>query len=92
MSKINVLVISLDFDGVGYYRMNSPYLALNDPDINVKFLTTSDWYFRFDENTLKDYQVIIYHKDIPFRVQEDMDHFDEVIKKYNIKPINNRIK
>lgn len=87
MSKINVLVISNDNDGVGYYRMNAPYLSLNDPDINVRFLPISDWNFRFDENTLKDFHVIIYHKDIPFRVQEDVDNFRNVIKKLGIKLI-----
>lgn len=87
MSKINVLVVSNDQDGVGYYRMNSPYLSLNDPDIEVKFLSSSDWYFRFDEETLRNYQVIVYHKDIPFRVQEDMENFNNVIKKHNIKMI-----
>lgn len=87
MSKINVLVISNDQDGVGLYRMNAPYLSINEPDINIRFLTNSDWSFRFNEETLKEYQVIIYHKDIPFRVQEDIDNFSTIIKKYNIKLI-----
>jgi len=87
MSKINVLIVSLDNDGVGYFRMNSPYLSLNDPNINIKFLSSSDFYFRFDENTLKEYQIIIYHKDIPFRTNEEVLNFNNIIKKYNIKLI-----
>ena len=51
MSKIKVLVVSLDNDGVGYYRLNAPYLSLNDPDIEVKFLSSSDFTFRFTEFT-----------------------------------------
>jgi len=87
MSKINVLVISLDNDGVGYFRINSPYLAINDPDINIKFLSPSDFYFRFDENTLKNFQIIIYHKDLPFKSQEEAINFPIIKNKYNIKLI-----
>lgn len=85
--KIKVLVISLDNDGVGYYRMNSPYLSINEDDIDIKFLSTSDFYFRFDEQTLKDYQIIIYHKDIPFRTSDEVNNFNKIIKKYDIKII-----
>ena len=85
MEKIKVLVISNDQDGVGYYRMNSPYLSLNDPDIEVRFLSNTDFSFKFDEETLKEFKVIIYHKGIPFRQQHEVDNFTYVVNKYNIK-------
>jgi glycosyltransferase involved in cell wall biosynthesis len=83
--KIKILVISLDSDGVGYYRINSPYLALNDPDIDVKLVTNSDFSFRFNEETLKDFNIIVYHKGIPFRDKSEMENFAGIINKYNIK-------
>jgi len=85
LEKIKVLVISNDQDGVGYYRMNSPYLSLNDPDIEVRFLSNTDFSFKFDEETLKEFKVIIYHKGIPFRQQHEVDNFTYVVNKYNIK-------
>lgn len=85
MNKIKVLVISLDNDGVGYYRMNSTYLTLNDPDIDVYFLTNNDFTFRFTEEALKDYNVIVYHKGIPFRDANNASNFMNVIRKHNIK-------
>jgi len=85
MSKIKVLVLSLDNDGVGYYRLNAPYLSLNDPDIDVKFLSSSDFTFRFTEEALKDFDVIVYHKGIPFRDQTNAVNFPHIIKKHNIK-------
>ena len=83
--KIKILAISLDNDGVGYYRMNSPYLTLNDPDIDVKLLTMSDFSFKFTEENLKDFNIIVYHKGIPFRDQNDMVNFSNIIRKYGIK-------
>ena len=85
MAKIKVLVLSLDNDGVGYYRMNSPYLTLNDPDIEVKFLSNSDFTFRFTEDVLKEFNVIVYHKGIPFRDQKNAANFVNVVNKYGIK-------
>jgi len=87
MSKIKVLVLSLDNDGVGYYRMNAPYLTLNDPDIEVKFLSSSDFTFRFTEDALKEFNVIVYHKGIPFRDQVNAVNFPNIVKKYGIKII-----
>lgn len=83
--KIKILAITLDQDGVGYYRMNSPYLALNDPDIDVKLLTSNDFTFKFDEETLKDFNIIVYHKALPFRTQEEIQNFPNIVNKYNIK-------
>jgi len=83
--KIKVLVISLDNDGVGYYRMNAPYLTLNDPDIEIKFLSISDFTFRFTEENLKDFNVIVYHKGIPFRDQKNAYNFQNIVRKYDIK-------
>jgi glycosyltransferase involved in cell wall biosynthesis len=85
MSKIKILVISNDSDGVGYYRMNSPYLALNDSDIEVKFFSNNDFTFHFDEETLKEFNAIIYHKGIPFREQNEVNNFAGIVNKYGIK-------
>ena len=87
MAKIKVLVLSLDNDGVGYYRMNAPYLSLNDPDIEVKFLSNSDFTFRFTEEVLKEFNVIVYHKGIPFRDQVNAANFINIVNKYNIKVV-----
>ena len=87
MSKINILVISLDNDGVGYFRINSPYLSINDPDIDVTFLNSGNFNFRFDENTLKKFNVIVYHKALPFRTIEEKNNFNDIVKKYDIKLI-----
>lgn len=85
--KIKILTISLDQDGVGYYRMNSPYLSLNDPDIEVKYLSNNDFTFRFTEDVLKEFNVIVYHKGIPFREQKNAANFSSIIKKYGIKMV-----
>lgn len=85
MSKIKVLAVSMDNDGVGYYRINSPYLALNDPDIDVKFVSNSDFTFRFTEENLKDVNVIVYHKGIPFRDPQNAKLFPAIVAKYGIK-------
>jgi glycosyltransferase involved in cell wall biosynthesis len=87
MNKIKLLVISNDMEGVGLYRLNAPYLSMDDPDIEIIFHSMNDFTFRFDEETLKDFNVIVYHKGIPFRVQSDADNFPLIIKKYNIKLI-----
>lgn len=83
--KIKILVISLDNDGVGYYRINSPYLALNDPDIEIKLFSNNDFTFRFDEETLKEFNVIVYHKGIPFREKKNAEKFSNIVNKYGIK-------
>jgi len=85
MNKIKILAISNDQDGVGYYRINSPYLALNDPDIEVTFLSNTDFTFRFTEENLKDFNIIVYHKGIPFKDRTNAEKFHGIIKKYNIK-------
>lgn len=85
MSKINVLAISNDNDGVGYYRINSPYLSIKDPDINVKLLSSSDFSFRFTEDNIKKYDVIVYHKGIPFKDRDNAMNFHNVVKKNDIK-------
>ena len=85
MSKIKILVVSLDNDGVGYYRLNSPYLSLNDTDIEIKYLSNSDFTFRFTEDVLKEFNVIVYHKGIPFRDKNNAVNFPNIINKYGIK-------
>lgn len=87
MSKIKILAISNDQDGVGYYRINSPYLALNDPDIEVKFLSNTDFTFRFTEDVIKDFNIIVYHKGIPFKDKNNSENFHRLVKKYDIKMV-----
>ena len=43
MSKVKVLVISIDNHGVGYYRINAPFLSLKDEDVEIKFFSSSDF-------------------------------------------------
>ena len=85
--KINILAISLDNDGVGYYRMNSPYLTINDPDINIKLLSISDFSFKFIEENLKNFNIIVYQKGIPFRDKNELENFSHIVRKYNIKVV-----
>ena len=85
MSKINILVIGNDFNGVGYYRVNSPYLTLSDPNINIKYLPLSDFTFILNEESLKDIQIIIYQKTLPLRTKEELDNFIKIKTKYDIK-------
>lgn len=87
MSKIKLLVIGFDYHGVGYYRCNSPYLSINDPDIEIKYLPISDMTFRFDENHLKDINAIIYQKALPIRKDDELKEFLAARQKYNIKII-----
>ena len=49
MKIIKILVISSNFDGIGYYRINSPYLSIDDEQLDIKFLPMSDFTFKMDE-------------------------------------------
>lgn len=87
MNKINVLVLGGDVSGVGYYRINSPYLSLNDPDINIKYVSINDFTFIFNEDVIKNYQVIIYQKILPLKSKEHLEEFLRIKKKYDIKVV-----
>lgn len=85
MNKIKILVIANDFNGVGYYRITSPYLSLSDEQLDIKFLSTTDFTFKFNEENLKDFNIIVYHKTLPLRTKEDADNFIAIKNKYNFK-------
>lgn len=88
MGKTNILVLSLDNDGVGYYRMNSPYLTIKDEDINIDFkVSTDNTVNLLDENYLKNYQIIIHHKTIPFSNDSQLEIYYKILKKNDIKLI-----
>lgn len=85
MKKINILVVTNEFNGIGYYRINSPYISLKDDDININFLSMTDFTFKFNEENLREYQFIIYHKTIPAKSKDDADELMKLKFKYNIK-------
>lgn len=84
---IKVLVICMDTEGVGYHRIYEPYLSMHEPDIDITFFSNTDYSFRFDENTLRNFNVIVYHKGIPFRSQDEAVNFPIILRKYGIKTI-----
>ena len=87
MKIIKILVISSNFDGIGYYRINSPYLSIDDEQLDIKFLPMSDFTFKMDENTLKEFEFIVYHKTLPLKSINEVDEFLRIKNKYNIKLI-----
>lgn len=87
MSKINVLVLNVDMDGVGYYRVLNPHITLKDENINIDFRLLQDPSFKLDENTLKNYDILFRNKRIPFNNEKQEQWFRLTLKKYNIKDI-----
>lgn len=87
MSKIKVLVFGNEFHGVGYYRINAPYLSIYDPDVEIQYVPISDFNFRFNESTLQDVNVVVYHKYLPFRDQTDLIEFIRLRQKYGFKVV-----
>jgi hypothetical protein len=85
--KINVLVISGDNDGVGYYRILNPHLCMDDPDINVDIRLLSDGTLPLlDERFISKYNIIFYNKMLPLK--PEIEHiFYDLVKKYNIKMV-----
>lgn len=86
MSKIKVLVLNVDMDGVGYHRILAPYTCFNDPDIEINLRLLMDGTLPlYDENFLSQYNIIVTNKQIPFSKPEYKDQFDNILKKHNIK-------
>jgi len=85
MSKIKVLVIGNEFQGVGYYRINAPYLSIYDPNVEIKYLPISDFNFKFSEEILKDVNVIVYHKYLPLKNELELKEFIRLRQKYGFK-------
>jgi glycosyltransferase involved in cell wall biosynthesis len=86
MNKFKVLVLSIDCDGVGYWRLLSPYSCFNDPDIeiNIRLLMDSTLQL-YNEGFLSQYKIIVFNKPLPFHNEEVKHVFNYIIKKYNIK-------
>jgi glycosyltransferase involved in cell wall biosynthesis len=88
MNKIKVLVINSDMDGVGYWRILSPYMCFNDPDIEVDIRLLMDSTLPLhDEFFMSQYQIIVFNKGIPFSKPEYKENFKNILKKYNIKTV-----
>jgi glycosyltransferase involved in cell wall biosynthesis len=87
MSKIKILVISNDFDGIGYYRINSPYLSINDPDLDIRFLPYSDFTFDWSENNIYEVDIIIFHKILPINNEAVAKEFFKIRQKYNMQVV-----
>ena len=86
MNKIKVLVLNSDTDGVGYWRLLSPYSSFNDPEVDVDIRLLMDSTLPLnDEIFLSQYNIIVYNKAIPFSKPEYKLHFNNILKKYNIK-------
>ena len=87
MSKINVLVLNSDTDGVGYFRCLMPHLCITDPDINIDVRLIMDSTLPLmDVNFLRQYQIIFYNKMLPINPQY-LDMFYNTLKQHNIKII-----
>jgi hypothetical protein len=85
---IKVLAISVDTDGVGYYRILNPNLSLNDPDIEVEVRLFMDGTLNLlDDGFLSQYNIIFFNKVIPFQDQSLVDVFFEKCKKLGVKII-----
>jgi glycosyltransferase involved in cell wall biosynthesis len=88
MGKIKVLVLSMDMDGVGNYRMNAPYLTIHDDGLDIDLKTTTDNTVNIlDENYIKRYQIIVHHKSYPVMNEQQLITYMGLIKKFDIKLI-----
>ena len=87
-NKIKVLVLNADNDGVGYWRILSPYTCFNDPDIEVDIRLLMDSTLPLhDERFLSQYKIIVSNKSIPFSKPEYKESFNLTLKKYGIKTV-----
>lgn len=83
---IKILCLSSDNDGVGFYRILSPHITLNDPDIEVDIRLLTDGTLPIlDERFLSQYQIIFLNKTIPFAEPALRERFNQILKQYNIK-------
>jgi len=86
MNNFKVLVLNADNDGVGFFRILSPYTCLSDPEIQVDIRLLSDATLPLsDERFLSQYKIVVLNKSIPFQKPEYSLHFDSLLKKLNIK-------
>lgn len=85
---IKILVLNSDVDGVGFFRLLSPHLTMNDGEFEVDIRLLMDGTLNLlDENFIKQYDIIIYNKSLPFSKPEYNEHFRYILKKNNVKLI-----
>lgn len=86
MEKINILALSSDTDGVGYYRILNPHSCINENNINVEIRLLMDPTLNLiDENFINKFDLIVYNKGLPFKNLEYENFFNFLLKKNNIK-------
>jgi glycosyltransferase involved in cell wall biosynthesis len=88
MNKFKVLVLNSDMDGVGYWRILSPYTCFNDPDIEVDVRLLMDSTLPLqDERFLSQYKIVVFNKGIPFSTPEYKKDFEDKLKRLGIKTV-----
>ena len=88
MSKIKMLTLSSDNDGVGYYRILNPHVTINDPDVDIEIRLMSDGTLPLlHEQYMSQYDIIFYNKSIPFTQTQYRKQFEDIVKKNNTKII-----
>lgn len=88
MDKIKVLVLNADTDGVGYWRLLSPYSCFNEPDIEINLRLLMDSTLPLtDERFLSQYNIIVHNKGIPFSSEELENKYNNILEKFNIKTV-----
>lgn len=80
-----VLVLNSDVDGVGYFRLLSPYLQINDPNFEITVRSLTDYTLNLSEEYIKDFQIIVFNKNIPFNNSDMEANFYNTLKRNNIK-------
>jgi glycosyltransferase involved in cell wall biosynthesis len=82
---MKILALTIDFDGVGYFRTLNPHSYIIDDNIIVEIRLIGDPTLNLiDENYMKQFDILTYNKDIPFRDNDIYNKFINIIKKYNI--------
>lgn len=83
---IRVLALTADCDGVGYYRVLNPNLCLDDPEIEVEVRLFMDGTLPlYDDNFLKQYNVIFFNKVVPFQDANIVDQWFLKCKSLGVK-------
>ena len=86
MSKIKVLVLISDTEGVGLFRLMMPHLTIEDVDIECDIRMLSDATLPiFHEGFLSQYKIIFFNKVLPFVNDPMFDVFFDTCKRLGIK-------
>jgi len=88
MKKINILIISIDTDGVGYYRLLNPHSSITDERFNITIRISTDPTLNLsDEEYISQYDIIVYNKNLIFHNQDYYKMFMYIVHKHNIKMV-----